>query len=110
MNPDSGDVGALSGVATYGALEQLKQRLAELAAEGQYQKLDIQEMKRLQSIVYDEQKVEVLMSEKYGLQTYQQTDEGDQLVGEESFDGNILYTLIIDEQGWKVAQWSVKKN
>lgn len=87
------------------ALAAVVERIEELRAQGLYQELVVRQLDVQQAVVRDGgQTAGVLVLENHILRTYQPAADGDRLVDEEGFDGQIVYGLIYLDGRWKVER------
>jgi len=93
----------LTAFADGEALAAVQRRVEMLKSQGVYQELIVEYMDVQQVVVWEGRRAGALAREKYTLCTYRLAADGDRLVDETMFEGDIVYGLIYRDSRWKVT-------
>lgn len=88
------------------ALADLQSQLTVLTEQQQYQILSVEE-KNEDLFPLNEQAVSIRTLEERTVQTFERTNNGSQLLQEETFEAEVIYGLILVDGLWKVDQVKV---
>lgn len=87
------------------ALASVTEHIEGLRAQGLYQELVVRQLDVQQAVLREGgQTAGALVLENHVLRTYQPAADGDRLINEEGFDGQIVYGLIYLDGRWKVER------